>query len=678
MPLTCGACKEVMVDGEGNPRADCPHACVECKAPLHSIINECNCQPWMPVANFYFCNSACLKAHNAKVIAEAASEVREEDDPTPFGPGAYDWDDWLESNPNRWFSVRLRPDGEDDDLSQAASPRRSLLQVKELLAEGTRVQENFRASGTDTVGAFFGGVVGPPLSGNFPIGYDDGDMVMRTEEEVRQLFEDGKFGACTSRSGLVAGNISPLSADRLCYMKCGKAHAPVGVLLKNADDPHTGLPSPLFHSHVVTPAAVKQALDSQQGSRPVRMTAARMSSNPDSAGYHTFRRGDLVGFIGGNEDDYSEEIVYGVLVFRDGSQQRRYLITFASALALFSIAAWTSWKRLSLTGETLFDPDEGEVQVADRDAVKIMEEAWPESHLFSCVTKDKLKNAAKLGPASLQQKRKDDLKSKEMERKRLERKRKSDDRAREARERADRERAGRERERADRERTDREQQADRERADRARAARGGEQDEFSSQAHSPQPTVHNEVFDLVGEDGDAGSTGGRSASVQQKQKRSGTAHGHERADRERADRERTIRERTDRYLALPPPPPPPPPPPGPPPQSLWVEARTAEGTVYFWNTATRAVSWSHPEYSSLASGPISGTAAGSSSNGGEDKGRYDMSSPQAIRREIRTLRREHFVLTRELREVADPTTRQRLARELAGMEIRLLEWGVFL
>jgi hypothetical protein len=81
---------------------------------------------------------------------------------------------------------------------------------------------------------------------------------------------------------------------------------------------------------------------------------------------------------------------------------------------------------------------------------------------------------------------------------------------------------------------------------------------------------------LVGEDGDAGSTGGRSASVQQKQKRSGTAHGHERADRERADRERTIRERTDRYLALPPPPPPP----GPPPQSLWVEARTAEGTVY--------------------------------------------------------------------------------------------------
>ena len=162
--------------------------------------------------------------------------------------------------------------------------------------------------------------------------------------------------------------------------------------------------------------------------------------------------------------------------------------------------------------------------------------------------------------------------------------------------------------------------------------------------------------------------------MQQKQKRSGTAHDHERADRERADRERTIRERTDRYLALPPPPPPP----GPPPQSLWVEARTAEGTVYFWNTATRAVSWSHPEYSSLASGPISGTAAGSSSNGGEDKGRYDMSSPQAIRREIRTLRREHFVLTRELREVADPTTRQRLARELAGMEIRLLEWGVFL
>ena len=55
--------------------------------------------------------------------------------------------------------------------------------------------------------------------------------------------------------------------------------------------------------------------------------------------------------------------------------------------------------------------------------------------------------------------------------------------------------------------------------------------------------------------------------------------------------------------------------------------------------------------------------------------RYGM-SPRAFRNEITHLKREIFVLTRELREVVDPPTRQRLAREIARMEPQLMERGV--
>ena len=50
-------------------------------------------------------------------------------------------------------------------------------------------------------------------------------------------------------------------------------------------------------------------------------------------------------------------------------------------------------------------------------------------------------------------------------------------------------------------------------------------------------------------------------------------------------------------------------------------------------------------------------------------------SPGMFRREVGLLRREHFVLSRELREVHDPLARQRLTRTIADLEIRLLERG---
>lgn len=51
-------------------------------------------------------------------------------------------------------------------------------------------------------------------------------------------------------------------------------------------------------------------------------------------------------------------------------------------------------------------------------------------------------------------------------------------------------------------------------------------------------------------------------------------------------------------------------------------------------------------------------------------------SPASFRNEIVLLKRELFMLSRELREVVDPPTRQRIVREIAKIELQLMERGV--
>ena len=51
-------------------------------------------------------------------------------------------------------------------------------------------------------------------------------------------------------------------------------------------------------------------------------------------------------------------------------------------------------------------------------------------------------------------------------------------------------------------------------------------------------------------------------------------------------------------------------------------------------------------------------------------------SPASFRNEIVLLKRELFILSRELREVVDPPARQRIVREIAKIELQLMERGV--
>ena len=57
--------------------------------------------------------------------------------------------------------------------------------------------------------------------------------------------------------------------------------------------------------------------------------------------------------------------------------------------------------------------------------------------------------------------------------------------------------------------------------------------------------------------------------------------------------------------------------------------------------------------------------------------RYDM-SPTSFRAEVRVLKRNHYMLREEMREIIDPIARQRQAREIATLEMRLAERGIYL
>ena len=72
--------------------------------------------------------------------------------------------------------------------------------------------------------------------------------------------------------------------------------------------------------------------------------------------------------------------------------------------------------------------------------------------------------------------------------------------------------------------------------------------------------------------------------------------------------------------------------------------------------------------------PIPSSSANAGASSGDALSRYGM-SPASFRNEIRRLKRNHYVLTQEMTEIVDPVARQRQAREIATLEIRLAERG---
>ena len=354
--VKCGACGGPFLDIAGNERSaeDIAHCCLFCKAPVHSWVQE-GCSLWMPVEGYYFCGQVCLQRSNAAALAMAREECENE----TFGPGADEWDDWYVDNCEKYFDLCQRP-GEEPVAAIAEPAVRggasgsedSAAAVNSLLSPGTRLQECFNTSNDDTVGSWYGGVVGPvEPDGRIVIGFDDGDLRVCTVAELTALHTLGKLSRNTVTAGLVGGVSVILKATSLCLMKCGTDHLPIGVLLQDCSDKPEIAGQTLYHSHIMSVAAVETAM-STTTLRPSRHDKYLLEPRHRN-GYHTFRRGDKLSFVDGPP---CKEICYGVVVaqYGKGGQQLRFVISYDTALAEFSVSSWTGVRRISV-----FDSEDG-------------------------------------------------------------------------------------------------------------------------------------------------------------------------------------------------------------------------------------------------------------------------------------------------------------------------------
>lgn len=164
------------------------------------------------------------------------------------------------------------------------------------------------------------------------------------------------------------------------------------------------------------------------------VTSSKNKTNDPRLGYHTFRRGDVVKWIGeegpikANDSEVIEEyheIVYGVLVYFQRAQQRRFLITYDKSLCAFSYNSWVAWTRCLKDG-TIGDVDEDSedrVETATPDVVEAMRAAWadmktPKPNSLDILQKWSYRGPARVAVEAAKRKREDDRLRKEETRKR--------------------------------------------------------------------------------------------------------------------------------------------------------------------------------------------------------------------------------------------------------------------
>ena len=71
-----------------------------------------------------------------------------------------------------------------------------------LLVDKQRVKQCFRQSPEDALGSWYGGLCGPVSDDLAVVGYDDGELITQQINELRGVFEMGKF-MTHSMTGLV-------------------------------------------------------------------------------------------------------------------------------------------------------------------------------------------------------------------------------------------------------------------------------------------------------------------------------------------------------------------------------------------------------------------------------------------------------------------------------------------
>ena len=498
--------------------------------------------------------------------------------------------------------------------------------MKSRLVPGTRIQECFKMNADDENGKWYGGIMGEGLpDGRFVFGFDDGDLAILPPEELQGLLDMEKLSACTLNGmGVVADVPQELKAAEICTMKCGNVTCPVGVLLKDNLPAHEVVGAPVYHSHILNVQSIDQVLQSRNSSRPTRSAAnaaTQINLAFERAGYHSIRRGDMLQYTGTCSGTPPEEIAFGVLVFQHRNQQNRYIISFDPTTENFSVGTWTSWTRMpAVATEPNFDPDSSAVHVAPQLDYDLMCKSWAaDTHVCTLDSKDKLKKLSQLGPSQLRHEREESARKKARERKQA---------AAAAKAAA----------------TEKAAQVAAAKATAAKTAEAAKAAEAVKAAKAPKGAEAAKAAEAA-EAAAAGRAAARLArevcvspcvSPASPPKRKNTSFEATPEMRARIEREERARHEKEERMRL-----------------EFRQTLVATTPAASSSSVLGAVSWIDPGM----------------------EARYGC-SPASFAREVRALKKEHYVLSREMREVCDQVARQRMARDIAIIEVRLLERGV--
>lgn len=309
--------------------------------------------------------------------------------------------------------------------------------MDELLVEGTRVCHGFsREPQSDAAGIhWWGGLMGSFSADGMHacVAYDDGVIMFYTRDELKDCIRNGTFKARKESGGLNRNVEQTQYAESYSHIQLQKKSLPVGVLMRDGDESLCG--HTLYYAHVLSLEVASKLLEATnnvvvrrgRSKNKDRCVCGVMASccahvladhsccllrssnkvKDPRLGYHSFRRGDVVHWIGEDEcagDELVEqyrETVHSVMLFYQRSQQRRFLITFDESLSKFSINSWVSWARVLKDGVDRgadVDIEENVVKTSDQ-AVKRMCKAWEGSHLHAVKSLDQLQKQSLLGPA---------------------------------------------------------------------------------------------------------------------------------------------------------------------------------------------------------------------------------------------------------------------------------------
>lgn len=467
---TCGACNQVVLDSDGNPRKDTAHHCRSCDKPLHSYVMCASVH--VPTEGAYFCSAKCEDALDAgKNDDGLAGEVDgdgTDDNVINDSSSVSSTDEQLDAHKSNNEQLRDADDvaggqedkqgrketGEGDDARPLDSVENNKTvessvgnrgHLRDLLVPGTRIMIAFKQSDEDELGKWWGATVGisTPEERTL-IAFDDGDLASEHKSTLEGIFSMGKLARLGSDvpCGLVKDVHTNCKAWNFCTLKVAKKMYTVGVLL--GDGTSTLCKWELYQSHVLSEQGMASALKDYEAATSKAPAVRKSSKSPGNKdpkwGYHTFCRGDVVTWTGGGHDvvEQDNEVVYALLMGTYRSQQRRFLITYSPALNKFSVNSWSSWSRVPCPQWAKDHPEEvadvdlvASVLQAPSTVIQTMEGAWPLDPLSRTPTLDQLQKLSLLGPAAIIDKRTAEKREADRQRKEETKKRKLEEKKKE-------------------------------------------------------------------------------------------------------------------------------------------------------------------------------------------------------------------------------------------------------